>query len=76
MKADKVVIEIENQNEYAPIKVIVDGKEIKNVVKIDFHAEYASGRTTRSLVIERYGEWSKNAQGIPDIEREKIKIEI
>ena len=53
MKADKVVIEIENQNEYAPIKVIVDGKEIKNVVKIDFHAEYASGRTTRSLAIER-----------------------
>lgn len=76
MKVNKAVIEIENQNEFAPIKVIIDGKEIKNVVKIDFHAEYASGRTTRSLVIERYGEWSKNAQGIPDIEREKIKIEI
>lgn len=76
MKANKVVIEIENQNEYAPIKVIVDGKEIKNVVKIDFNAEYASGRTTRNLAIERYGEWKKNTQGIPDIEREKIKIEI
>lgn len=76
MKANKLVIEMENQNEYAPIKVIVDGEKIKNVVKIDFCAEYASGRTTRNVVIERYGEWHKNAQGIPDIEREKIKIEI
>lgn len=49
------------------MKVIVDGKEITRVVKIDLQAEYASGRAPRNLVVERYDD---------KLLRQKIKIRI
>lgn len=67
IEAKNVKVEIENLEEIADMKVIVDGEEMTRVVKIELQAEYASGRTFRNLVVERYDD---------KLLRQKIKIRI